>query len=495
MRKLLWLAVLAAGIGSGIGFTSGAQHGPRALSFTGNYSTVVSHNLPQIGTLNNVEALGGPPQADEPLHSCHAGGAHTGKFSIWIAVAHPGGKLIIDTAGSNYDTVISAYRYSGVPPLGLRPAACNDKAGLPARLNAALPGGSYFIQISQHEDDPLASGLTLNVSARYNSGGLEPANDEIGGAKALIVNKAVKTKNAEFSTPGTDNTVYTGCNTSQGVWYTFIAPVSGVYSFSTAGSVLHQSLANAGSSLGTGIGLYEQGIAASIACDSGSVQPVSDAYAVIESATLTGGTRYYVKVGNAAITHSTGPSVFRLMVRLLSTASAFNSGISFETASDLAQWKTKNFSAGDGRSTDTALNGTYSLKITHSPTVAKKLMQIVTLPSGFQPKADDTFLWSIDVLKSTPLAEARYVFVVRYTDGRPASKIKGDLLGTTNFFTNLAALTLASGKVNKIKLTITVKPSPTAGSLYFDMIRLLYYTDPVRGGGGLLPVPVSPAAG
>lgn len=490
MRKLLCLAVLTAVIG--IGSTAGAQHAPRTLVFTGNYSTANIHNLPQIDTLNSVEAFGGPPQVDEPAHSCHAGGAHTGKYSIWIAVAHPGGKLVIDTTGSNYDTVVSAYSYTGSSPLGLRPTACNDKAGVPAKLKAALPGGSYFIQISQHQNDPLAAGLTLNVNARYLSGGLEPANDEIGGAATLIVNKAIKTKHAEFSTQGTDNTVLTGCNTLQGVWYTFVAPFSGVYSFSTAGSILHQGLENAGSSLGTRIGLFEDGIATSIACDSGDLDPLPDAYARIESATLTGGVRYYVKVGNAGTLNSTGPSVFRLLVRLLSSPSALNPGASFETAGDLAQWTTRNFGVGDGRSTDRAFNGTYSLKITHSPVVAKKLIQTVTLPPGFRPKVDDTLLWTIQVSKSSPLAEARYSFVVTYTDGRPPSKLKGTLLGTASWYQNLAALTLESSKVNRIKLAITVKPSATGESIYFDRVMLLYYTDPVRG--GLLPVPLPPAA-
>jgi hypothetical protein len=494
MRKLLWLAVLAALISTGIELTAGAQQGPRALIFTGNYSIVNIHNLPQIDTLNNAEALGGPPQVDEPLHSCHTGSAHTGKYSIWFAVAHPGGKLVIDTTGSNYDTVVSAYSYTGTPPLGLRPAACNDKAGVPAKLKAALPGGSYFIQISQHQDDPLATGLTLNVNARYVSGGLEPANDEIGGAATLIVNKAIKTKHAEFSTLGTDNTVLSGCNTLQGVWYTFIAPFSGVYSFSTAGSVLHQGLENAGSSLGTRIGLYEDGIAASIACDAGDLDPLPDAYARIESATLTGGVRYYVKVGTEGTLNSTGPSVFRLLVRLLSTASALNAGSGFETGGDLALWKTKNFEAGDGRSTDLAFNGSYSLKITHSPAVAKKLIQTVTLPSGFKPNADDTLLWTMQVSKSSPAAEASYTFVVTYTDGRPPSKLKGALLGTAGWFQNMAALTLESGKVDRIRLAIAVKPSVTGASVYFDRVMLLYYTDPVRGSGGLLPLPVPPAA-
>lgn len=82
----------------------------------------------------------------EPLHCGLAGGA-----SYWFAYTAPAdGMLVLDTLGSDYDTVLAVYTYA--PPLlgydGLQSVACNNDSSpnnLTSRLDFQAKGGQVYL--------------------------------------------------------------------------------------------------------------------------------------------------------------------------------------------------------------------------------------------------------------------------------------------------------------------------------------------------------------
>ncbi len=90
---------------------------------------------------------GSSSQAGEPNHCDHPGGA-----SEWVGYEAPeGGLLVLDTAGSNFDTILAVYTGSGSSFESLQPVACDDNGGSDGETSRVTfnveAGTTYFIAI------------------------------------------------------------------------------------------------------------------------------------------------------------------------------------------------------------------------------------------------------------------------------------------------------------------------------------------------------------
>ncbi|MFK7926069.1 MAG: T9SS type A sorting domain-containing protein [Bacteroidia bacterium] len=197
---------------------------------------------PCVATTNG-ENTNATLQTGEPLGSCFA----TPNNTVWYKFEAPSsGFVIISTdfpIGSNNDTEIALY---GLPfgncstPANLQQIACDQDNGTVVSFNSiissapVIPGDTFFIQGSGWQ------GLTGSFCIEVNALPVPPAaqsNDTLCNAFALTVGANCN------SVPIGDNTFATqqvyepmgSCfgNSLRSVWFSFVAPPSGLVSVST----------------------------------------------------------------------------------------------------------------------------------------------------------------------------------------------------------------------------------------------------------------------
>ena len=107
-----------------------------------------------LGFTDSVDATGATLEAGEPDFTCAPVNS-----TVWYAVTlDRKTTLTIDTAGSDYDTVLSVFRGTGFPNFDL--AACNDDAeDLQARVSVSVGRGeTVYVQVGAFGDEPGAAG-------------------------------------------------------------------------------------------------------------------------------------------------------------------------------------------------------------------------------------------------------------------------------------------------------------------------------------------------
>jgi hypothetical protein len=77
----------------------------------------------EVGDRLNVQTGGTAPDAEVPIETCEQGIFDNFGHTLWYTIEGTGGTITIDTAGSNFDTVIAAYVQEGD---GFTEIACND---------------------------------------------------------------------------------------------------------------------------------------------------------------------------------------------------------------------------------------------------------------------------------------------------------------------------------------------------------------------------------
>lgn len=165
------------------------------------------------------------------MTTCGLGGSGQGN-DVWFRFEPScDGNAIIDTWGSDFDTVLSVH--SDCPNfVSNNSIACNDDAGFPAPNNRIslvsfnfTGGQSYLIRVSGYN---LASG-TYTLRSLMNYG---VNNDECSTASTV----GMGTYN--FNTCAATDSQGSGVpfGSVRDVWYRFIAPTAGFYSFDTCGS-------------------------------------------------------------------------------------------------------------------------------------------------------------------------------------------------------------------------------------------------------------------
>lgn len=164
-------------------------------------------------------------ESGEPIHARNRGGA-----SVWYKyVALGNGVMTVDTSGSTFDTVLSAYK--GTALNNLKPVAVNDDAGVSTRARI-----SFGIQLNDvvyiavdgsydHANGVIASGTIQLVYSVANA----PANDNFASARVLAANgeELTTTSNQGASTESGEPTIF-GNPGGKSIWYKWTSPaVSG----------------------------------------------------------------------------------------------------------------------------------------------------------------------------------------------------------------------------------------------------------------------------
>ena len=183
----------------------------------------------------------------DPRHSCDVldGVRYPDLRTVWFRyTATFTGTIQIDTYGSYYDTVLSAYPASDTGT----ELACNDDAQDGTVQSAAAidvtAGKSYLIEVSDYDDSEDGSGglLQLNVNG---TGAASIGNDEPAGATAISSQPFSITQTTQPATSNSADPVHscTGKADSATVWFRYTATASGTLSVDAAGSNYYTVLA------------------------------------------------------------------------------------------------------------------------------------------------------------------------------------------------------------------------------------------------------------
>jgi N-acetylneuraminic acid mutarotase len=104
---------------------------------------------------------------DPDLSSCMWGNPprDTGYRTVWYQFEAPrNGQVVIDTSGSNYDTVLAAF---GGACDSLTQLACNDdRQGFTSRVSFAVSkGATYYVEVADWQQNPPSGSANLRIAA------------------------------------------------------------------------------------------------------------------------------------------------------------------------------------------------------------------------------------------------------------------------------------------------------------------------------------------
>jgi hypothetical protein len=165
----------------------------------------------------------------EPGEPDHAGGA--GGRSLWYSwVAPAGGAVVVDTCGSELDTLLAVYTGDAYP---LAEVASDDDGatcggGASQATFEAVQGTTYKIAVDGKND---AEGqFSLHLRGR-------PSNDDLIGAKPyslpLVGDTTMELGSNLMATQEPGEPEHAGLGGGRSVWFKWTAPTSGTYSLST----------------------------------------------------------------------------------------------------------------------------------------------------------------------------------------------------------------------------------------------------------------------
>jgi hypothetical protein len=255
--------------------------------------TTLPTSFPPIDTTSATTEPG------EPTAPPRCFGTPIGK-TVWYrftpAVNTP---ITIDTAGSNFDTIVSVYTGTGLS--GLTNVACNDDpppGGFPTGVQQArvsfLAGANttYYIQIGGFNS---AFGM-LQVSFAVPP---PPPNDNFVNATPVTASQLTAVTLTATIEPGEPTALDPSCGPNPGtigntVWYRFTPTTNGTVTIDTAGRPFPLP-GSTGSDFDTVLAVYTGpglGSLTRVACDDDSAGQQSQV-----SVPVTGGVTYHVQVG------------------------------------------------------------------------------------------------------------------------------------------------------------------------------------------------------
>ncbi len=217
-------------------FSAGAtgpanDSGSNAIQITGASASVTGSNI------------GATKTGMEPDHADNAGG----KSVWWYWTAPANGVVTINTTGSSFDTLLAIYTAS--TQLDLVTANDDGPSGTTSQVVFyAVSGTTYYIAVDGYQSffGTTASGsITLNLTLDT---GVKPVNDNYAN-KILLSGNVVKTTGSNVAgTKEVNEPNHAGNSGGRSVWWTWMAPVTGLVEVSTKGSNFDTLLAVYGGS-------------------------------------------------------------------------------------------------------------------------------------------------------------------------------------------------------------------------------------------------------
>lgn len=168
----------------------------------------------------------------DPQHSCTNGSKDS--KTVWFSYrAGFTGRLMLDTIGSSYDTVLTVYQGNGVPQ---RDIACNDdiQVGtdlylLQSSLGVDVTSGqNYLIEVSGWSTNSPGGSLTLNAQG-----------NDLPASASVVTQLPFVIKQSTYSATKTPDEPAQTCaakGSSHTVWYRYTPTSTGRIQVSTAGS-------------------------------------------------------------------------------------------------------------------------------------------------------------------------------------------------------------------------------------------------------------------
>ncbi len=161
--------------------------------------------------------------AGDPVHTCTSS---ADSKTVWFRYnAGFTGNLLIDTEGSNYDTVLSVYN-AAAPSSEL---ACNDDTDQDSQSAlslAVISGQSYLIEVSRYHQGSSSGTLVLNVNG----------NDQPSQATPVARVQPGQFVGAATTSVSDPGLAACGGPLDKTVWYRYTATASGPIHVSTVGS-------------------------------------------------------------------------------------------------------------------------------------------------------------------------------------------------------------------------------------------------------------------
>ena len=147
---------------------------------------------------------------------------------------------MVDTSGSNFDTLLGVYTGNAVNALTLVASGNDDDPTAfttTSRLAFnALAGTTYHIAVDGY------NGATGNIALHLNQT-VAPANDDFANAAVLTGSTATWTGTNVGATKQAGEPYVAGNGLGGSVWLVWTAPTSGTFTLSTAGSNFDTMLA------------------------------------------------------------------------------------------------------------------------------------------------------------------------------------------------------------------------------------------------------------
>ncbi len=190
-----------------------------------NAANIVS--LPYTLTQSTTAATN---ESNDPVFPC---AGRRGSRTVWFAYTAPTATpVFINTAGSNYDTILGVWQGSWG---SLTNVACNDDTGggqQSAVSFTPVPGTTYFIEVASY--GATSGQLTLNVLPGVS-------NDDFAGAIPISATPYANTQDTTNATTAPDDPLLScgwqgSAQHSRSVWYRFTAPANGILHVDTANS-------------------------------------------------------------------------------------------------------------------------------------------------------------------------------------------------------------------------------------------------------------------
>lgn len=274
-------------------------------------ATVIPGNTVHYNPANLIVSAAGV-LACPPAHSCASG--TVGKDVYYRYTPDLDGVITVDTLGSNYDTVVSAFaNCRGLCGLGCCATpieyACNDDFFLSDQSQMSMPveaGTTYTFRVSAIN---AAGGEVLNFDLYW-----QPPNDACASAEAIngmiysspvystvnaVIDNCEAQESCELNNVGISNTV----------WYSYTPSCDGLLTIDTAGSSYDTVL-----SVFDGCGVFYGvdipcGIPTEIACDDDGGPGVQSLIAALP---VSGGVEYLIKVADYNTSQGGGLLQFNL---------------------------------------------------------------------------------------------------------------------------------------------------------------------------------------
>jgi hypothetical protein len=151
--------------------------------------------------------------------------------TAWWRIAGTGQQIVLSTAGSSFDTVLSVHDQGDAAPSTLNRLVCDDDAGGLGTSATAFPsvrGRSYLVAVGGKELESAFGSIVLRATAT------RPANDDMAGAQALQTGAPAAASNLGASHELGETLSCAPDAYAATIWFRWSAPRAGDAAFTTS---------------------------------------------------------------------------------------------------------------------------------------------------------------------------------------------------------------------------------------------------------------------